>query len=64
MASICMVEGLTLFEKGYRTIAALALNMEIMINQALIDLLVDKGIITQEELMAKIEEIRQGLPKG
>jgi hypothetical protein len=39
-----------------------ALNMEIMINQALIDLLVAKGIITQEELMAKIEEIRKELP--
>jgi hypothetical protein len=35
--------------------------MEIMINQALIDLLVTKGIITQEELMAKIEEIRKEL---
>jgi predicted transcriptional regulator len=41
-----------------------ALNMEIMINQALIDLLVAKGIITQEELMAKIEEIRKELPSG
>jgi hypothetical protein len=41
-----------------------ALNMEIMINQALIDLLVAKGIITQEELMAKIEEIRRELPTG
>ena len=40
-----------------------ALNMEIMINQALIDLLVAKGIITQEELMAKIEEIRRDMPK-
>ena len=40
-----------------------ALNMEIMINQALIDLLVAKGIITQEELMAKIEEIRREMPK-
>ena len=40
-----------------------ALNMEIMINQALIDLLVAKGIITQEELMAKIEEIRREIPK-
>jgi hypothetical protein len=40
-----------------------ALNMEIMINQALIDLLVAKGIITQEELMAKIEELRQEMPK-
>ena len=39
-----------------------ALNMEIMINQALIDLLVAKGIITQEELMAKIEEIRKEIP--
>jgi hypothetical protein len=41
-----------------------ALNMEIIINQALIDILVSKGIITQEELMAKIEEIRKELPKG
>jgi hypothetical protein len=36
-----------------------ALNMEIMINQALIDILVAKGIFTQEELMARIEEIRK-----
>ncbi len=35
-----------------------ALNMEIIINQALIDILVKKGVITQEELMTKIEEIR------
>ncbi len=41
-----------------------ALNMEIMINQALIDLLVAKGIITQEELMAKIEQIRRETPSG
>ena len=42
-----------------------ALNMEIIINQALIDLLVIKGIITQEELMHKIEEVRKGLlPAG
>ncbi len=39
-----------------------ALNMEIMINQALIDILVAKGIITQDELMAKIEEIRREVP--
>ena len=39
-----------------------ALNMEIMINQALIDILVAKGIITQEELIAKIEEIRREMP--
>jgi hypothetical protein len=39
-----------------------ALNMEIMINQALIDILVTKGIITQEELMAKIEQIRKEMP--
>jgi hypothetical protein len=41
-----------------------ALDMEIIINQALIDLLVCKGIITQEEIMDKIEEIRKGLPKA
>jgi hypothetical protein len=39
-----------------------ALHMEITINQALIDLLVSKGIITQEELMQKIEEIRKEQP--
>jgi len=36
-----------------------ALKMEIMINQALVDILVAKGILTQQELMAKIEEIRK-----
>ena len=41
-----------------------ALNMEMVINQALIDLLVSKGIITQEELMQKIEEIRKVLPRA
>jgi len=40
-----------------------ALNMEIIVNQALIDLLVSKGLITQEELMAKIDEIRTELPR-
>ena len=40
-----------------------ALNMEIIINQALIDILVAKDIFTQEELMAKIEEIRKEMPK-
>ncbi len=39
-----------------------ALNMEIIINQALIDILVAKGIITQNELMEKIEEIRREIP--
>ena len=57
-----MVDGLTLFEKGYRTITALALNMEIMINQALIDISIDKGIISQEEPMAKIEKIPERTP--
>ncbi len=37
--------------------------MEIIINQALIDLLVAKGIITQEELMVAIEKIRHEMPK-
>ncbi|MFT5729751.1 MAG: hypothetical protein ACI8PB_003924 [Desulforhopalus sp.] len=39
-----------------------ALNMEIIVNQALIDILVAKGILTQQELMAKIEEIRKEMP--
>ena len=34
-----------------------ALHTEILINQALIDLLVNKGIITQEELMERIQVI-------
>jgi len=34
-----------------------ALHTEILINQALIDLLVSKGVITQEELMKQIEAI-------
>ena len=38
--------------------------MEIIINQALIDLLVSKGIITQEELMETIERIRKESPKA
>ena len=38
--------------------------MEILINQALIDILVEKGILTQEELLAKIEEIRKQVPKA
>ena len=35
-----------------------ALRMEMIINQALIDMLVAKGIITHEELHAKILEIK------
>ena len=36
-----------------------ALKAEIMINQALIDLLVAKGIITQEELFDRVKELRR-----
>ena len=32
---------------------------EIMINQALIDLLIAKGIITQEELFDRVRELRK-----
>ena len=35
-----------------------ALRMEIFINQALIEILVSKGIITQEEIMQKIAELK------
>jgi hypothetical protein len=38
-----------------------ALETEILINQALIDLLVSKTIITQEELLERIQEIRRGI---
>jgi hypothetical protein len=40
-----------------------ALNMEIIVNQALIDVLVAKGLITKKELLAKIDEIRLELSK-
>jgi hypothetical protein len=38
-----------------------ALHTEILINQALIDLLVAKGVITQEELLERIQVIREEL---
>lgn len=40
-----------------------ALQMEIIVNQALIDVLVSKKIITYDEVLAKVQEIRneQGL---
>lgn len=36
-----------------------ALKVEMVVNQALIDLLIAKGIITREEIMDKIIEIKQ-----
>lgn len=36
-----------------------ALHKEILVNQALIDLLVAKGILSREELLERIEEIRK-----
>ena len=36
-----------------------ALRIEIILNQALTDLLIEKGIITQEELLAKVEFIKR-----
>ena len=38
-----------------------ALKMEMIINQALMDLLVEKGIITAEEMMAKIKAIKENM---
>jgi len=38
-----------------------ALHTEILINQALIDLLVTKGIITQEELLERVQVLRKEL---
>jgi hypothetical protein len=37
-----------------------ALKTEMMINQALINLLVAKGVISQEELLEEIKELRRG----
>ena len=36
-----------------------ALRMEIILNQALTDLLVEKGIITEEELLEKVEVLKR-----
>ncbi|MFH1216535.1 MAG: hypothetical protein V1706_08540 [Pseudomonadota bacterium] len=36
-----------------------ALKMEMLINQALIDLLIEKGIFTQKELLKKIADLRR-----
>ena len=36
-----------------------ALKVEMVVNQALIDLLIIKGIFTREEIMGKIAEIKQ-----
>ena len=36
-----------------------ALHMEIIINQGLIELLVAKGVITHEELMDKIKDVKK-----
>jgi len=36
-----------------------AVQMEIIVNQALTDLLVEKGIITEEELLEKIEAVKR-----
>ena len=38
-----------------------ALKMEMIINQALMDLLIEKGIITEEEMMAKIKAIKESM---
>jgi len=37
-----------------------ALKSEMYINQALIDLLVEKGVLTYDEILAKIKELRVG----
>ena len=44
-------------EQQLRSLAE-ALQMEMVINQALIDVLVEKGILTHDEIMAKTKEIK------
>ena len=36
-----------------------ALQMEILVNQALIDILVDKGILTYDEILKRVEKLKQ-----
>jgi len=36
-----------------------ALKMEIILNQALTDILIEKGLITEEELLEKIDIVKQ-----
>ena len=38
-----------------------ALKMEMIINQALMDLLIEKGIITEDEMMEKIKAIKESM---
>jgi len=38
-----------------------ALKMEMIINQALMDLLIEKGIIAEEEMMAKIKAVKKSM---
>ncbi len=38
-----------------------ALKMEMIINQALMDLLIEKGIIAEEEMMAKIKAVKESM---
>ena len=50
-------EVINMASKGEEVSVEEALHTEILINQALVDLLVAKGIITQEELMERIQVI-------
>ena len=36
-----------------------ALHMEIIFNQALMDVLVSKGVITEQEVLDRVEEVRR-----
>jgi len=36
-----------------------ALQMEILVNQALIDILVDKGILTYDDILKRVEELKR-----
>ena len=36
-----------------------ALRMEIILNQALTDILIEKGIFTEEELLEKVKDVKR-----
>ena len=55
--------GIVMAEKlDYKEVVSIeeALKSEMYINQALIDLLVEKGILTHDEILEKIKELRIG----
>jgi len=59
-----LIKGYSLAEKlDNKEVVSLedALKTEMIINQALMDLLIEKNIITEQEMMAKIKTIKESM---